>query len=366
MGRMIADKEFILQLVRLGIGHGDPERVFMPEKVKWGRIKGFAVTHGLTAVILDGIGKLQERFPDGSFPSEKLTAWWIGEVMHCYEFRYDRYVAAVGELAAFYRQHGLKMMLLKGYACSLNWPRPNHRPLGDMDIWMFDRYQEADRLLETEKGIPVDTSDHHHTVFQWNGFWVENHYDFLNVHHHQSNVAFEAILKPLARDDSHTVEVAGETVCIPSPLLHALFLLRHSIVHFTAKGINLRILLDWAFFVKAHTREIDWPWLEGILDQFGMKPIYQLFNAICVEDLGFDAALFPVCAVDPALKERVLDDILEPEFPNDEPKNLLSRVVFRFRRWHSNRWKRALSFNESDWSSLWNGIVSHLMKPRTI
>ena len=54
------------------------------------------------------------------------------------------------------------MMVLKGYACSLDWPQPAHRSLGDMDIRLFGRSREADRILKQEKGIQADRSDHHY------------------------------------------------------------------------------------------------------------------------------------------------------------------------------------------------------------
>ena len=76
-------------------------------------------------------------------------------------------------------------MVLKGYACSLDWPRPEHRPCGDIDIWQFGEQKKADAAMKNE-GIEVDSSHHHHTVFYWNGFMVENHYDFINVFQHKS------------------------------------------------------------------------------------------------------------------------------------------------------------------------------------
>ena len=87
------------------------------------------------------------------------------------------------------------MMVLKGYACSIDWPKPEHRPCGDIDIWLFGKQKEADALLVKDKGVIVDTSHHHHTVFDWGGFMVENHFDFINVHHHKSNAAFESLFK---------------------------------------------------------------------------------------------------------------------------------------------------------------------------
>ena len=53
----------------------------------------------------------------------------------------------MAELTAFYNSHGFKMMLLKGYACGLDWPKPEHRPTVDIDIWFLGQQKEADVVL---------------------------------------------------------------------------------------------------------------------------------------------------------------------------------------------------------------------------
>ena len=74
---------------------------------------------------------------------------WVGKVMQGYEQRYVLYKKAVEDLGAWYHAHGYRMMLLKGLACGLDWPKPEHRPYGDIDIYLFGRYKEADALLES-------------------------------------------------------------------------------------------------------------------------------------------------------------------------------------------------------------------------
>ena len=217
-----------LALVRLGIGHDSS--CFVGE-VDWYALKALAERHGLTALVLDGLDAVQGdkglRVQD-SLPLE-MKLEWIGEVLQVYEQRYDQYKRAIADLAGWHKAHGFKMMVLKGYACSLDWPKPEHRPCGDIDIWQFGRQKEADEALlnendnENENKIEIDNSHHHHSVYEWEGFTVENHYDFLNVHHHKSNVEMEAILKELGLDDSHYVELNGEKVYLPSANLHALF-----------------------------------------------------------------------------------------------------------------------------------------------
>ena len=267
--------DLFLSLVRLGIGHTDSTN--FTDKVDWVALKALADQHGLSAVVLDGLNTVQgERLMvQGSMP-QMLRLQWIGEVMQSYEQRYVQYEKTIGNLAGWYNQHGYKMMVLKGYACSLDWRNPKHRPCGDIDIWLFGKQREADDMLSKETGIKVDTSEHHHTVFSWQDFMVENHYDFLNVYQHKSSAEMEIVFKELGQDDSCFIDLYGEKVYLPQINLHALFLLRHSMCHFAAESITLRQLLDWAFFVKSHSPEIDWEWLEGILDQYGMRRLYDI------------------------------------------------------------------------------------------
>ena len=350
-----------LSLLRLGIDNSSPQVVSLPKEFDWEAVKALADRQGLSAVILDGI----ERLPDDKRPPEDVLLEWIGDSLY-YDALYEDYRKAIRKLAGFYNQHGFMMMVVKGLACSLDWPKPSHRPCGDIDIWQFGKQRIADEVIERETGIEVDSSHHHHTVFYWGDYMVENHYDFINVHHHRSNAELEKILKDQARDDSHFVEIKGEKVYLPSPNLHALFLLRHAMMHFAATEITLKNLLDWGYFVQAHGKAVDWKWLLDVLERFGMKELFDIFNAICIEDLGFDEALFPAASVNAELKERVLTEILDPEIPNEKPSKLLARAVWKLHRWKANEWKHRLCYKESMWSAFWSGVWNHLLKPSSI
>ena len=105
--------EALIKLIRLGIGHTADD---LPKNVNWKDIQALAEKQGLYAVVLDGI----ERLQSASRPPQETLLEWIGEVLQNYEFRYGEYRKAISELAGFYNSHGLKMMVLKGYACSLD------------------------------------------------------------------------------------------------------------------------------------------------------------------------------------------------------------------------------------------------------
>lgn len=349
-----------LSLVRLGIGNTQIAR--LPQNIDWKAMEDLAARQGLSAIIVDGIEKLTEE----QRPPQMVLLQWIAETLQSYEYRYELYRRTIAELAAFYNQHGFKMMIVKGFACNLDWPKPEHRPCGDIDIWQFGQYKEADAVLAKEKGIKIDKNHHHHTIFTWRDFLVENHYDLLNLYQHHSNIELEKIVKKLAEDDTHFFDVYGEKVYLPSANLHALFLLRHAMTHFTATEITLRQLLDWAFFTKEHGKEVNWEWLLGVLEQYGMTRLFNIFNAICVEDLGFEVSIFPQVQFEPFLKDRVLNDILSPEFKEQEEGNNIKRYLLKYRRWQANKWKHELSFNDSRWSAFWTGVWGHLLKPKSI
>lgn len=351
--------EAFLNLVRLGIGN---KVSGLPEKVDWVKVRELAEQQGLYAVVLDGI----EKLPVVSRPPQEMLLEWIGEVLQVYEYRDDVYKHTVAEMAGFYNSHGLKMMVLKGYACSLNWPNPNHRPCGDIDIWQFGEYKKADALLAKEKGIKIDKSHHHHTVFNWGEFTVENHYDFVNVYHHKSNKELEKIFKELGEDDTHCVKVNGTDVYLPSPNLHTLFLLKHMMNDFTSFSVNLRQVLDWAFHIRKYGKDIEWEWMLGVIDKYHMTGFFNTINAICVEDLGFEARMFPRVQFDPFLKDKVFADILNPKYSFENPKYLIPRLVYKYKRWKVNSWKHEMCYNESMWSAFWIGVWGHLLKPTSI
>ena len=354
------NSEVFLQLVRLGIGTFS--NITISKDINWYELRSLSERQGLSAIIIDGV----EKLPDDLRPPKKMLLECIGEVLHHYEYRYVQYRSTIAEMANFYKSHGFKMMLLKGYTCSLNWPKPEHRPCGDIDIWQFGQQKEADAVLAQEKGIKVDMSHHHHTVFNWGEFMVENHYDFINVYDYKSSRDIERILKDLGENDSYFVEVNGEKVYLPSPNLHALFLIRHAVSHFASTYITLRQVLDWAFFVEKHTKEIEWKWLNEVLDNYHMKDFFHCINAICVEDLGFSSGLFPCIQYSPILKEKVLFDILNPKYTIEEPDSLIPRLIYKYRRWYGNGWKQKLCYEESRLSGFLSNLWAHVLKPNSL
>ena len=327
------------------------------KQANWSEVMAFCLSQGVAGICFDALEKMEEA----SRPPKMLLMEWFGQVVS-HENLYKQHKVALSYLAKFYEQEGIRMMLLKGYGLSLFWPKPEHRPVGDIDCYNFGQQELADRRMSEKYSIEIDNSHHKHSVFQFENTTVENHYSFLNIHAHRSTAEIERILEEELKNDLNVQEDREiKNMYYPSVRFNSLYLLRHSAEHFASVDINLRQVLDWGFFVRANN--VDWDWLLCQLDRVGMKQYLAVLNVICVRYLGFDASLFPALEVDERLVERSLNDILSPEFKKERHKNPLAEIVYRFRRWNANRWKHDIVYRESAWQSLCTQVWSHVLKP---
>lgn len=347
------------------------------------KIYKIAAAHGITAVAWDYLQ--QVKAGEGSALQEhplskaEQIKWMV--TVEQIEHKYEHQKSVIAKLAKFFAQHDIKMMILKGYGLSLNYPVPNHRQCSDIDVWLFEEkltedggverlgvQQKADMLLHEHYNILIDDGKHHHTVFYVDGVMVENHYDFLNIHAHRSNRDIEARLWQLTRQPMEVVEVDGAEVYLPSPDFHALFILRHSASHFAAERISIRHLLDWRYFVERHSTTINWAELYSFAEQMNMHRFLNAMNAICIDKLGLPQDCVPNMVRDSELEKRVWNEIMQPEFNETQPRNVgyLKSWAYMFCRWWANRWKHRIVYRETLLSTFFVQIWSHMLKPKSL
>lgn len=340
--------------------------------IEWNSMFALANQQAIPVLLADGLQVYLSAHPNAKpFANESVAdkqkrMQWLAQVM-AYEHLYAKHEKTMADLAQLYATKGIRMMVLKGYGLSLDWPVPNHRPVGDLDIYNFGKWREADALVEEQCGINVDDGHEHHTVFNFKGVAIENHYDFINTKAHRDAPKIEAVLKALAEKDSKEIEVQGATIYLPSADFNAIFLMRHMGQHFAGEHLNLRQVLDWGFFVRAHHEEVDWNKAITFLKEIGLYTFFCQINAICIDYLGFDETVFPSVERKEGLEGRIIADILHPEFAEEKPSSgLLTILTFKFRRWWHNRWKHPLVYKEWLLPMFLTLLWSHLRRYKTI
>lgn len=368
---MEKESRLLLAILRMVVKNQADESI--PTEVDWEKLMNIATTQVVPVVVLDGLQYYHSIHPDytpftslgiSNKPQKRMQ--WIGQVM-TFEKRYAMHERAMTDLARQYARKGIGMMVLKGYGLSLDWPIPNHRAVGDLDIYNFGKWKEADAFIAEQLGIKIDDGHEHHTVFNFNGVAVENHYDFINTKAHRDAPKIEARLKNLAETNYKETEVGGARIYLPSADFNAIFLMRHMGQHFAGEYLNLRQILDWGFFIQAHHEEIDWNDIIGFLKDMEIYTFFNQINAICVDYLGFSEKDFPAIRRNQELEERILKDIFHPEFEEKKPNGgLLAILRFKTKRWWSNRWKHQLVYNDSLTMTFATLALSHLRRIKTI
>ena len=351
----------LLHLLLLGLSGKIKESVIdIKYDIDWYFVYALALRQGITAILLDAISKL----PNEVRPSKPILLQWIGQATMM-ERMYARHKERIASLAELYRQRGIRLLLLKGYGCSLGYPKPEHRPTGDIDVYLFGKQEEADALVEKCLGIKVHREYHKHSTFNYGGVEVENHAKFIDDVSHKSNIRFERILMSIL--EKYECEPSGiDNVLIPSPTFNALFLLRHTGEHFASNEITLRHVLDVGTFFQKYHSQIDWSLVFKVYKEERMLRFFNAIATICVEYLGIEAACFAsddkqyIYQSDTTLADRILSDIFEKKdvLPMstvgiDTIGKKLKYAIDKSYRWWRNHWKYQLVYNENLAESFW-------------
>lgn len=368
---MAQTDRILLSLIKCVVrGHREDTQFY--NTTDWNSVFALANQQATPVLLADGLQvylsthSKANLFANESVADKQKRMQWLGRVM-AYERLYAKHEKAMADLARLYASRDIRMMVLKGYGLSLDWPVPNHRPIGDLDIYNFGKWREADALVEERCRIKVDDGHEHHTVFNFKGVAVENHYDFINTKAHRDAPKIEARLKALAEKNCKEIDVQGAKIYLPSPDFNAIFLMRHMGQHFAGEYLNLRQVLDWGFFIRTHYDEVDWNETISFLKEIGLYTFFNQINAICIDYLGFDETVFPSVKRDEMLEEHILSDILHPEFAERKPSfGLLSIVTFKLHRWWHNRWKHKLIYKDRLLVTFITLVLSHLKRIETI
>lgn len=357
---MTAEEVILLKLLRFYLVRKPKDDSIVCSETDWNAIFTIAKQQGVSAIVLDAIDLLNAQ----SRPSESVLIQWIKHSVMTGR-NYIKHADQIHTLADFYNQYGIRVLLLKGYGCSLCYPTPEHRPSGDIDIYLFGMQTKADELVEKELGIKVYREYHKHSIFKVGGIEVENHAKFIDDISHKSNIKYEQILMSVLQKEECS-QSPIDNVWLPSPTFNALFLLRHTGEHFAANEIKLRHILDVGLFFQRFHSQIDRGMVYKVYKEERMMRFFNAIATICVEYLGLNAACFASDGKqysyksDISLAERVLSDIFMKKdvLPMTTAgintiDNKLKYAIDKGRRWWRNRWKYQLVYNESLAESFW-------------
>lgn len=323
------DTLYFFRLIRSGAGLGaapvsdTADTAVTPGS--WERIYRMAADHGLSAVVWDGICRL----PAAQQPPRETRIRWALSAEKLKE-RYRHQQQTASKLAARFSEEGLRMLLLKGLGLSRDYPLPEHRECGDIDIYLYGQSDKGDRVLH-EIGAHLYFDVPKHSEYVWDGVLIENHRTILNVRRNRTERELNAVLvRLLEKEGTHGL---APGIQAPRATFNAIFLIRHAAVHFQKEGIVLRHLCDWACFLTRHWDEIDHALFRTAMEDYRMDRFADLMTAAAVEYLGAEVP-GPECEA--GMLGRFMEEVLTLSPMPDKP---LPRLLRKLSGPYRNRWR---------------------------
>lgn len=297
----------------------------------WLAVRDFAAEQGAFGICFDYI----EKLPSECCPDIDDFMDWLGYAINA-EREYKEHLKIIQNLASFFRSQQIKAVLLKGYGLSLNYPQPNHRATGDIDLYHCGQGELADHKVKELLDIDVKQNEEKHSTYAFENVHVENHATVICELEHKSLSGVERFLEDELKDHSVYDETSG--CYLPSALFNAVYLPIHFGNHFVFEGANIRQIVDYALMVKKQHQSIDWDTVKQLAIEGGFYKFQCCLNGICIHQLGIPASCFPAWERDTAMEERILKEIL-----SQKPINA-TLITGKLKRYFANRWKYRLVY----------------------
>ena len=261
---------------------------------EWVELHKISRNQGVLALVFDALKDVHADIPS------KLKLQWAFGAMQIEE-KSDKQWHLANELCAEYGKRGVNTIVLKGFALSRYYPNPKHRECGDFDCFLLGEFEQGNRIAE-QLGAKVRFDDYKHSHIHYKGLMIENHKFCTSIRGPKINKQFEVFLQGLLTKENCGGELLNSSsIRIPSPTFNALFLIKHTMVHFLYEGIKIRHLLDWACLIKAEGENIDWTVVDQWCKQLHLNNFVSLMNATVCQYIGLKLS----CVVKPVDNRNV-------------------------------------------------------------
>ena len=213
------------------------------------------------------------------------------------------------------------------------------------------RKEEGDKIT-VEIGGKMEEAGYKHSHLYYKGLTIENHNFLTSFDNTKFGIRTEQLLQELISQGCRPI---GDTKFQnPSADFNALFLIKHAQRHFIKEGIRIRHLLDWAFFLKAESQNVNWEKVIPMMNECRILNFARVLTNLCVEKLGMSINVAEL-TTPMKISDAVLTDILgeQPDLFHENFVQKIGRIMRRFYR----MWKFRSLADESYCRLIWNSLA---------
>lgn len=284
---------------------GTPVQV--PHKVDWIAVMKLAKTQalmGLVANVLLTNGEIRS-----SLPAELVSK--LRSVPMANIATHTQMNMTLQLLVLTLREVGIEPVLLKGQGLAKNYPVPEMRQCGDIDLYVgVENFRKSyDELKKIVSEIDAPTSivpEQKHYHARLGCIMIEVH-QYADIHSSSTyNRIYQEYAKAGLSDELVSVQFGDICVSTPSDDFNAFYVFNHLWHHFMTGGIGLRQVCDWTLFLHSRAGRLDLVYLSTLLDRMKLMLPWQTFGCIAVDVLGLPEEEFPFYLPKHRKKARVV------------------------------------------------------------
>ena len=205
---------------------------------------------GVVAIVFDKIKEIPKEFA----PPKTITMRWISHALSIEEQMKKKERIAT-EFAEELSKRDIQTIVLKGLAYASYYPNPYHRESGDLDCYLMGKKDEGDKIT-IEIGGKMEEAGYKHSHLYYKGLTIENHNFLTSFDNTKLGIRTEQLLQEQIIEGYRLI--GGTKLQNPSADFNAIFLIKHAQRHFIKEGICVRHLLDWGFFLKSESHNVNW------------------------------------------------------------------------------------------------------------
>ena len=312
----------------------------------WKQLYQLSKKQGVVAIIFDAI----KNIPKDIAPPKDVTLKWLPNALSI-EHQMKKKEKIAVEFAEMLSERGIQTTVLKGLAYASYYPNPYHREYGDLDCYLMGKKNEGD-IITVEIGGKMEDAGYKHSHLYYKGLTIENHNYLTSFDNSKLGVRTERLLQELIYQSCRPI---GDTkLHNPSADFNALFLIKHAQRHFIKEGISVRHLLDWAFFLKAESQNVNWDKVIQLMKECRILEFAKVMTKLCIERLGVNEDIEELSSP-MKITDAVLADILseQPDLFHENFVQKIGRIIRRFYR----MWKFRSLADESYCRLVWNSLA---------
>lgn len=249
--------------------------------------------------------------------------------------------------------------LLKGISLAANYPVPEYRKLGDLDLYIPDKaaFSRACHLLESHGYQKEDEDGDHHVSYRYifpetgRSFTLELHYRIVGMY--QFSRANELIDTIFSADHLHPAYLAlyGEIYPVLPPTENVFYMLHHMLKHYLYSGFGSRLLCDFTLYLKNYASEIDFEQLHTWCRESKIFHLYELILESCRLFFGLPISVDKKIHCSHADCEAFLEKVLaDGDFGSDVERKIVNSGSYQHagvRAWfHEGHTQMKLRFPE--------------------